>query len=83
MKKASQVAALFGAASIGLLGAGCNTIEGFGKDLQAAGAMIAGTPKDEKKAPSASASSASPAPAPAAAPAPAPAASPPPAPQRR
>jgi predicted small secreted protein len=81
MKKASQVAALFGAASIGLLGAGCNTIEGFGKDLQAAGAMIAGAPKDEKKAPSAptSVSSASPAPAPA----PAPAASPPPAPQRR
>lgn len=59
MKTSAKIAVLFGAAS--LLTA-CNTMEGFGKDLQAAGEKISGgASKDEKK-------SSSPAPAPAAAP---------------
>lgn len=77
MKKASQLAALFGAAVMGVAATGCNTIEGFGRDLQAAGSLIAGTPKDEKKAPATATSSSS------SSAAPAPAAAPPPAPQRR
>ena len=79
MKSTLKIAALFGAATLGLAVTGCNTIEGFGKDLISAGTVISGN-KDEKKAQQAQTPQpvATPAPAPAAA-APAPA----PAPQRR
>ena len=51
MKTSAKLAALFGAAS---LLAGCNTVEGLGKDLKAAGEKIPGSAsKDEKKAGSA------------------------------
>lgn len=47
MKTSVKIAALIGAAS---LLAACNTMEGFGKDLQAAGEKISGSAsKDEKK----------------------------------
>lgn len=56
MRTTAKIAVLFGAAS---LLAACNTVEGFGKDLQAAGEKISGSAsKDEKK-------SSTPAPAPA------------------
>jgi predicted small secreted protein len=81
MKTSVKLLAIFGVAAIA---AGCNTVRGFGEDLQAAGGMIAtGGKKDDKKGTPAAA--AAPAPAPAAvapAPAPAPAAAPAPAPQQ-
>lgn len=47
MKTSVKIAALIGAAS---LLAACNTMEGFGKDLQAAGEKISSSAsKDEKK----------------------------------
>jgi predicted small secreted protein len=47
MKTTLKLAALFGAAS---LVAACNTMEGFGKDLQAAGQKISsGSSKEEPK----------------------------------
>lgn len=58
MKTTVKIAALIGAAS---LLAACNTMEGFGKDLKAAGEKISGSAsKDDKKT-----GSAAPAPAPA------------------
>lgn len=79
MKSTSKIAALFGAATLGLAVSGCNTLEGFGKDLTAAGTALSGAAgKDEKKA-----QQATPAPVQAPAPAPAPAPGPAPAPQRR
>ncbi len=44
---AATVAALFIFGSLGL--AGCNTVEGFGKDTQAAGEAIEDTAEDTKK----------------------------------
>jgi predicted small secreted protein len=65
MKKVMSIAALFGA-SVAL--AGCNTMEGFGKDLQAAGTAISGSGKTQEPAKTDSTKRA-PAPAPAPAPA--------------
>jgi predicted small secreted protein len=75
MKSNVKLAAIFGCAAIGLAVTGCNTIEGFGKDLISAGTALSGS-KDEKKAQQAN----TPQPV---APAPATAAAPAPAPQRR
>jgi predicted small secreted protein len=59
MKTTARIAALFGAAS--LLGA-CNTMEGLGKDLKAAGEKISSSAsKDTKEEPK---KTAAPAPAP-------------------
>jgi predicted small secreted protein len=72
MKTTLKIAALFSAATLVV---GCNTMRGFGEDLQAAGGAISGTAKrDEKKSAPASATAApAPAPAPATSgPAPAP-----------
>lgn len=78
MKSTVKIASLFSAAALGLAATGCNTLEGFGKDLTAAGTALSGAAaKDEKKSPQAVTP-----PAPAPAPAPA-AAGPAPAPQRR
>ena len=80
MKRTVNFASLFGAATIALASTGCNTLEGFGKDLISAGTALSGS-KDEKKAQQVTSPQpiAVPAPAPATAAAPAPA----PAPQRR
>jgi predicted small secreted protein len=45
MKTTVKIAALFGAAS---LVAACNTMEGFGKDLQSAGQKISGSSSKEE-----------------------------------
>lgn len=61
MKTSAKIAVLFGAAS---LLAACNTMEGFGKDLKAAGDKISGSAsKDTKEEPKKAAAPAS-APAP-------------------
>lgn len=89
MKPSTKMMALFGSAAVGIAVSGCNTIEGFGRDLTAAGTAITGAvSKDDKKAPQAPQPSApAPAPVQAQAPAPAPAPvmapAPAPAPQRR
>ncbi len=62
MKTTVTIAALFGAAS---LFAACNTIEGFGKDLKAAGEKISGSASKDSREEPKKTSAPAPAPAPA------------------
>jgi predicted small secreted protein len=61
MKTTVTIAALFGAAS---LLAACNTMEGFGKDLKAAGEKISGSASKDAKEEPKKATAPAPAPAP-------------------